>query len=462
MSLAAFRPARDDLRALSRLALPLVAVQVGQMSMGVVDTIMVGRVSGDAMAAAALGNIYSFGLVLLAMGVLLLLDPLISQAVGARDETAAARAVQRGIVLATAMTVPVALLHLPAERVLRFLGQPESILRDAAGFTRASILGIAPFLYVTVMRQALQARHRIRPIVIAMLVANAVNAGFNWVFIYGHLGSPALGAPGSGLSTSLSRWFLALLLGALAWSDLRPAFVPWRRDAFDVRALARMVAMGAPIGFQLALEIGCFNLAGLLIGRMGASALAGHQVALNLASLTFMVPLGFAMASSVLVGNAIGRGDAEGARRSAGAGLVAGASFMAVSGLLFLALARPLALLYNRETAVVATAAALIPIAGFFQVFDGVQCVATGVLRGAGETRVPAVANLVGYWAVGLPFGWWLVAYRGGGPAGLWWGLTLGLAAVALLLTWRTFHVLGRDVRRLEVDAAARPRPGAP
>jgi MATE family multidrug resistance protein len=456
MPISAFRPSRDDLRALLRLALPLVAVQVGQMSMGVVDTIMVGRVSGNAMAAAALGNIYSFGLVLLGMGVLLILDPLISQAVGARDDVAAARAMQRGIVLATALTIPIALLHLPAEWVLRRLGQPDAIVRDAAGFAKASILGIAPFLYVTVMRQALQARHRIRPIVIAMVVANVVNAGFNWVFIYGHLGSPALGAPGSGLSTSLSRWFLTLFLGALAWGELRPCFVPWRRDAFDGKALARMIAMGAPIGFQLALEIGVFNLAGLLIGRMGASALAGHQVALNLASLTFMVPLGVAMASSVLVGNAIGRGDAADARRSAGAGLLAGAGFMVLSGLAFLAFSRPLALLYNREAAVVATAAALIPIAGFFQVLDGLQCVATGVLRGAGETRVPAVANLVGYWVVGLPFGWWLVAYRGAGPAGLWWGLTLGLAAVAVLLTWRTFHVLSRDVRRVEVDVAAR------
>jgi MATE family multidrug resistance protein len=456
VSATSFRPSKDDLRALLRLALPLVAVQVGQMSMGVVDTLMVGRVSGAAMAAAALGSIYSFGLVLLGMGTLLILDPLISQAVGAGDDVGASRAVQRGLVLATLMTIPIALLHLPSEAVFRWLGQKPEVIPAAAGFTRASILGIAPFLYVTVMRQALQARHRIRPIVIAMVVANLVNAGFNWVFIWGHLGSPALGAPGSGLSTSLSRWFLTLLLAALSWTELRPTLVPWRRDSFDVAALRRILALGAPIGLQLAFEIGVFNVAGLLIGHMSASALAGHQIALNLASLTFMVPLGVAMAASVLVGNAIGRGDAVAARKAAGAGLLVGTGFMAASAAVFLTCATALALLYNGESDVVATATSLIPIAGVFQVFDGFQCVASGILRGAGESRMPAAANLAGYWVLGLPFGWWLTSRCDLGPAGLWWGLTVGLAVVAALLAWRTLHVLSGDVQRLDPDAGPR------
>jgi MATE family multidrug resistance protein len=457
-----FRPTRDDLRALLRLALPLVAVQVGQMAMGVVDTLMVGRVSGAAMASAALGNIYSFGLVLVGMGTLLILDPLISQAVGAGDAPAASRAMQRGLVLATLLTVPIALLHVPAEAVLRRFDQKPEVVPVAASFVHASILGIAPFLYVTVMRQALQARHRIRPLLVAMLVANVVNAGLNWVFIWGHLGVPALGAAGSGLSTSLSRWFLALFLAALSWTELRPMLVPWRREAFDAAALRRIVALGAPIGLQLAFEVGVFNVAGLLIGRIGTAALAGHQVALNLASLTFMVPLGVAMAASVLVGNAIGRRDAAAARKAAGAGLLVGTGFMACTGAVFLTCSTALALLYNAETDVVATASALIAIAGVFQVFDGVQCVASGILRGAGESRMPAAANLAGYWVLGLPIGCWLKAERDMGAAGLWWGLTVGLAVVAALLLWRTFHVLSGDVGRIDVDspkAAAAPPP---
>jgi MATE family multidrug resistance protein len=392
------------------------------------------------------------------MGTLLILDPLISQAVGAGDEPAASRAVQRGLVLATALTVPIALLHLPAEWVLTELAQKPEIVPDASGFVLTSILGIAPFLYVTVFRQALQARHRIRPILVAMLVANVVNAGFNWVFIWGHLGSPALGAPGSGLATSLSRWFLVLFLAAISWREIRPLIEPWRRDAFDLGAMRRLLSMGAPIGLQLAFEIGVFNVVGLLIGTMSSAALAGHQVALNLASLTFMVPLGVAMAASVLVGNAVGRGDMPAARKAAGAGLAVGAGFMATSAVAFLTFSTALALAYNDEPEVVKTAAALLGIAGVFQVFDGVQCVASGILRGAGESRMPAAANLAGYWVLGLPAGWWLTKSRGMGPAGLWWGLTLGLAAVAVLLAWRTFHVLSRDVARLEAEQA-RPAP---
>lgn len=452
MPVSAFRPARQDLRALLRLAGPLVAVQVGQMTMNVVDTLVVGQLGDAPLAAAALGNIYSMALTLTGMGALLVLDPLIAQAVGARDEAAASLALQRGVVLATLVAIPVCALHVPAEAFFVLLGQQPEAIPGAAGFTRASILGILPFLLLTVMRQALQARHLVRPILIAMVAANAVNLLFNWVFVYGNLGAPALGAAGSGLATSLSRWFLALLLAALAWPLLRPQIVPWRRDAFDASALRGMLAVGAPIALQLALEIGAFNASGLLIGTLGVSELAAHTAALNLASYTFMVPLGVGMAASVLVGNAVGRGAAEDARRAAGAGLVCGASFMAGSAVVFLTCAPLLAGAYVDETETLRLAASLVAIAGVFQVFDGVQCVATGILRGAGESRIPAAANLLGYWVIGLPVGWWLVKGAGLGPGGLWWGLTLGLAAVAVLLTWRTFHVLSRTVARLTVD----------
>jgi MATE family multidrug resistance protein len=458
MSAASFRPSRADVRALLRLALPIVAVQLGAMAMGVVDTVMVGHFSRDAMAATALGNIYVFSVLLSGMGILMALDPLMSQAVGAGDALGEARAMQRGVVLVLAMTVPLSLLVLPAEPVLVLLRQPASIVPDAAAFVRISALGVAPFLLVTVMRQALQARHRMRPILVAILAANVLNAGLDWVLVFGHLGFPAMGAVGSAWATALSRWFLALFLAAVAWPELRRSLVPWRRDAFDVRALRGILALGLPIGVQVALEMGAFNVAGLLMGGMGETPLAGHTVALQLASTTFMVPLGIGTAASVLVGNAIGRGDANSARRAAGAGFLCGVAFMALSGAMFLSVPGIFAQAYTHDAAVVALAASLIPIAGVFQVFDGVQCVATGVLRGAGESRPAAAANLVGYWMVGLPFGWWLTTGAGLGPKGVWWGLTLGLAAVAVLLSWRTARVLRGEVRRIDVES---PRPPA-
>ncbi len=447
---AAFRPTRDDVRATLRLALPIVAVQVGQQLMPVVDTIMVGHYSGEAMAAVALGNIYSMCTLLVGMGVLLGLDPLVSQAVGAGDDAGAARATRRGMVLAALLTIPIAVVHWPAAAALRLLGQHETILPAAQAYCRASIVGLAPFLFVAVLRQSLQARHRVRPILIAIVVANLLNAGLDWVLIFGHLGAPAMGAVGSGWATSISRWFLAAMIGVLAWPDLRSTFVPWSRDAFDAAAMRRVVALGAPIGVQIGLEMAAFNVTGLLIGRMGEDQLAGHTAALSLASLTFMVPLGVGIASSVLVGNAIGRGDAPSARRAAGAGFLCGVGFMAASALVLVALPGLLARAYTDVDAVVVVAASLIPIAGVFQVFDGAQVVASGILRGAGETRVPAAANLVGYWIVGIPIGWWLATSVGLGPRGLWWGLTFGLVAVAALLAWRVLHALRGEVRRVE------------
>lgn len=453
MTAPSFRPSRTDVRDLLRLALPIVAVQLGSMAMGVVDTVMVGHFSPDAMAATGLGNIYALSLLLSGMGLLMAFDPLMSQAVGAGDTVGEARALQRGIVLTAALTLPLSLLFIPAKPLFLLLGQDPDVIPDAAAFVHVSTLGVAPFLLITVMRQALQARHRTRPILVAILAANVVNAGLDWVLVFGHLGFPAMGAVGSAWATAVSRWFLALFLAAVAWPELRRSLVPWRRDAFDVPAMCGVVALGLPIGVQVALEMGAFNVAGLLMGGIGKTVLAGHMVALNLASTTFMVPLGIGTAASVLVGNAIGRGDSNGARRAAGAGLVCGATFMLVSGLVLLSVPGLFAHAYADDAAVVALAAALIPIAGVFQVFDGVQCVATGILRGAGESRPAAAANLVGYWIVGLPFGWWLTNRAGLGPPGIWWGLTLGLAAVAILLAWRTALVLRGEVRRVHVDA---------
>jgi MATE family multidrug resistance protein len=451
-----FRPSRADLRELWRLALPIVAVQLGGMAMGVVDTIMVGHVSREARPATALGNMYAISVLLFGMGILMGLDPLMSQAVGAGDAVGESRALQRGVVLCAAMTLPLTLLFLPAGAVLEFLGQKPDVVPTAAAFVVTSIPGIAPFLLVTVMRQALQARHRVAPILVAIVAANLVNAALDWVLIYGHLGAPKMGAVGSAWATVVSRWFLALLLCGLSWRDLRPRLVPWRRDAFDVAALGRILRLGLPFGVQVALEMGAFSVAGLAIGTIDVASFAAHHAALNLASTTFMVPLGIGTATSVLVGNAIGRGDSAGTRRAAATGLFCGAAFMTASAFLFLVGAPHLASIYSSDAGVVATAALLIAIAGVFQIFDGVQCVATGILRGAGESRPAAIANLVGYWIIGLPFGWWLTTRSGMGPQGVWWGLTLGLAAVAVLLTWRAARVLRGELRRVNVDAASR------
>jgi MATE family multidrug resistance protein len=222
-------------------------------------------------------------------------------------------------------------------------------------------------------------------------------------------------------------------LAALGWPHLRAAVRPWRPGVWRTTAVGRLARLGLPIGVQQSLEFGAFGMVGLIMGGLGTVAMAGHQATLNLASLTFMVPLGVSSAAAVRVGNAVGAGDAPRARRAAGAAPAVGVGFMAASALALLALPRALAGLYTGDAAVLALAASLIPIAGVFQVFDGLQVVSLGILRGAGDTRAPAVANVVGFWVLGLPAGAWL-AFRGGaGPRGLWWGLVLGLAATGLV-----------------------------
>jgi multidrug resistance protein, MATE family len=221
---------------------------------------------------------------------------------------------------------------------------------------------------------------------------------------------------------------------------------------FEWRPLGRMLIIGVPVGVQYLLEVGVFNAVALLLGTQAAHVLAAHQVAINLASFTFMMPLGIGAATSVLVGQAIGRGDSQGARRAALAGLTAGMAVMVISAVLFLTVPRLLASAYVREADVIALAATLIPLAGVFQLFDGLQAVAGGALRGAADTRAAMLANILGFWMVGLPIGLWLTYRRGFGPAGLWWGLVLGLAAVAIALLFRVRWRFRGELTRVQVD----------
>ena len=445
-------PRRADLGELLRLALPVVVVEVGLMFMGVVDTMSVGRLGATAIAAVALGSLYYFAVSIFGMGLLLALDPIVAQAVGAGDDEGVARAMQRGLLLAALVAAATAALLLPAERALDALGQPAEVVPIAAGYDRASIPGTLPFFAFIVLRQSLQAIGRLRPIVVAIVGANVANALLNWVFIHGRLGFPAMGAVGTGWASSVSRWLLVLLLVLLARAELRRRLVPVRREVLQLAPLRRMLALGAPVGVHHMLEYGAFGVVTVLMGWLGAIQVAAHQVALNLAALTFMVPLGIAAAASVLVGRAIGGGDPAAARAAARTALFCGIAFMSATALLFLFLAEPLARLYTSDAAVVGLAASLIPLAGVFQVFDGTQVVSAGVLRGAGDTRAPMVIGLVGFWLVGIPVSLLLGIHGDVGPRGLWWGLVSGLAAVAVILLGRVRHRFGRELRRVEIE----------
>lgn len=446
------RTLRGEARALATLAVPVVVVQVGVMLMGVVDTMMIGRVSATALAAVALGNLYFFIVASFGMGTLMALDPIVSQAVGASDELAITRGVQRGFVLAACLTIPMSLVMWVAEPVLSLLQQPPGVVPIAAGYVRATIIGLLPFLVFTVLRQSLQAMKRMAPIVWTIAIANLANVLLNWMFVYGRLGAPELGAVGTGWASSIARVIMAVGLMAMAWRQLWRYVAPWRHDAIAPAPLIRMLRVGAPVGAQFMLEGGIFALVAILMGVLGAIQVAAHHVALNLAALTFMVPLGISASATVLVGHAVGRADPEDARGASKAALVLGVGFMATTAVVMLGAPTVLARAYTTDAAVIALAATLIPIAGVFQIFDGLQVVSVGILRGVGDTRTPLIVNLLGFWLIGLPVSLMLAFRMNFGPQGLWWGLVVGLATVATALLVRVRRRLRQEMRRLIID----------
>lgn len=452
---------RAELAAVVRLALPVVVVQLGMMVIGVAETAMLGRVSGPALAAGALGNAYGFSLLMGAAGIVMALDPLVAQAHGAGESRAVGAHLQRGLVLAAALSVPLALLMGYARGPLLLLGQPPELVEGASAYLRGLIPGNIAFLVFVALRQTLQAMSVVRPAVVAIAIGNLVNLAASYALIFGRLGAPALGVVGAARAVSIGRWALAL---ALLWAA-RPALAGvWHgftREALDLRAHWQQLGIGVPIGIHLSLELWVFTAVALLMGRLGVHELDGHQVALTLAAVTYMVPFGIAAAAATRVGNAIGRRDMPGARRAAVLCLALGAGVMALCGLAFHFAPRLLASLFTDDPAIVAMGASLIPIAAVFQVFDGTQAVGAGVLRGAGDTRVPAAIALVGFWLAGLPLGAWLGLRAGLGPRGLWWGLTAGLATVALLLLLRIrqrFRGSIERVERVERVAPVEPR----
>lgn len=428
-----------ELRRLAVLAVPLALTQLGNMLLGIVDMLMLGRVGREALDAAALGNLWSYAVLTIGMGVVLGMDPFIAQAHGAGDGRTLGLALQRGLVLAVLASVPVVLLWTLAGPGLTLLGQAPHLAAEAHDYVLAQLPGAPAVLLYVAMRSYLQGRGITGPALVVMVAANVVNVGLNYVLIFGLLGFPALGAVGAGISTGVVRVVMA---ACLAWIIVRGglhvgAWTPWSKAALDRRALAAIAGVGLGIGLQLGLEIWAFQAAMLFAGWLGDAPLAAYTIVLNIASCAFMLPVGIAMAAVTRVGNLLGSNRPHEADRAAWVALALGAGVMGVSAALMFGLRDVLPGLFEADVEVHALAVACLPIAATFQIFDGIQVVGFGVLRAVGRTRKAALVNFAGYYAVALPLAYWLAFTRGDGVAGLWWGLTVGLALVATaLLAW--------------------------
>jgi MATE family multidrug resistance protein len=438
---------RQQIRPVLTLALPLILAEVGWMTMGIVDTMMVGHMANPAIAisAAALGqvlyNTVAFGIA----GILLGLDTYLSQSHGAGRFDEANRWLVHGLILAAGLAcaligiivlAPVLMLRLPIDH---------DILVNSVSFLRALNWGTpALFLYFT-LRRYLQAFNHVRPIAIALVTANLFNITGNWLLIYGHawgpIHIPALGVTGSGYATSISRCYLALFLIAALWRIERKHHYGLRAILgsvslhFEPNRIRRLALLGAPAGGQIFVEIAVFAVVTYLIGTMGPLPLAGHEIALNCASFTFMVPFAISAAAAVRVGQAIGRKAWSEAVSAGWAAILLGAGCMAVFSAFYLLFPHSIAAAFTHDRAVIAATIPLLFVAALFQFFDGLQITATGALRGAGNTHAGLIVQIVGYWIVGLPIGYVLAFRLHHGAVGLWAGLCAGLVVAGVTLT---------------------------
>lgn len=435
-----------EFRPLMRLALPVILAEVGWMSMGLVDTIMVGPLGPAAIAATGMGSAVFTAIAIFGMGLMLGLDAFVSQSHGAGEERECRRWLHQGLWLAGALAPAAMAATWIALASLDAWGLHPQVRALVGPYLRAVSTSAVPLMLYAAFRRYLQGMHVVRPIMIALVSANIVNAAANWVLIYGHLGLPALGVPGSAWATTLARLYMASFLYVAIRIDLRRR----RQDdpvdyRIDIDRIRRLVAIGAPAAMQVVLEVGVFAVATALAGRLDPVQSGSHQIALNIASLAFMIPLGLGSAAAVRVGYSFGAGRHDTAILAGWTALASGVVIMSTIGLVFFTWPVPLLTVFTRDARMIEIGVRLLAVAAAFQLFDGTQAIVTGILRGISETRMPMIVNVVGHWLLGLPVAYLLCFTLAWGVLGLWIGLSIGLIVAAVGLTgvwWKRTKIM--------------------
>jgi MATE family multidrug resistance protein len=432
---------KREFRPMLRLAAPLALAELGSMAMGVVDTIMAGPLGPAAVGAGILGNMVFYPVGTSFIGLLLGMDTLVAQSHGAQDPRDCRRTLISGTWLAILVTPPVIGLILAVVPLIRASGANPAVMAHCVPYMRALLWGILPLMLATAFRRYLQAVDVVKPITFAQVSANLINLVGDWALMYGHWGSPAMGLAGSGWSTSLSRFYMLLVMaGAVLWHEKRTgkllAKMSWRPDVSRIR---RLVALGLPATGQIAFEGAVFGVVTVLAAKLDEVSLAAHGIAVQVIATTFMVPLGISSAAAVRVGQAVGRKDARGVAAAGWSALLLSTLFMGAAGIALWTIPNWIVRLFISNAAVVASGAVLLRIAAFFELFDGYQIVATGALRGVGDTRSPMIAHFLGYWVIGMPVAYILCFHFHWGAPGIWVGLTAALILIgaALVVVWK-------------------------
>jgi len=434
-----------EVRAMLALAWPVILAELAWVMMGVVDTIIVSPLGPAAIGAVGSGSTMFFSVFVLGMGTLYALDTFVAQAYGAGRLDECHRWCIDGLYVAGVLSVLLIVLGMGGVTLLGHAGIHPAVLVLLQPYLSALLWSVPPLLAYTVFRRYLQAMNSVLPITIAFVTANVVNALGNYALIFGHFGFPAFGVIGSAYATCAARVFLALfLLAAILFRERRNPSgfhdVPW---TIDVARMWRIARLGVPAALQITMEVGVFAAASMLAGRISPMALAAHQIVLHVASVLFMIPYGLSSAAAVRVGQAVGRGDAHGRRVAGWAAITIGLTFAGAASVLLVATPESFLRLFTTDASVLAVGSVLLLFYALCQPLDALQVVATGALRGVGNTRTPMLANLIGHWGIGLPIAYYLCFSRSWGVEGLWTGLCIGLAIIGTFLAdvWRRASV---------------------
>jgi MATE family multidrug resistance protein len=430
---------KNEIKKTALLSLPMVVGQLGQMLMSVVDNVMVGKIGAESLAAAAIANSIFHLVMVVGFGLSMAVTPLTAMAFGAGKDAECGVVLRQGILVNLFSGVLLCGITLLLAESLAHLNQPPEIVAPASVYMRVLGVSILPMMLFQSYRQFAEGVSFLRPAMVITLLANGVNILANWVFIYGHLGVPALGLTGAGIATISSRIFMAAaLMMVIVRSEKMKRFDPFLNyRKIDIPMIRRLLSIGVPAGFQYFFEVSAFSASAIIVGWMGTAALAAHQIALNLASISFMVAMGISAAATIRVSSAVGRGDGQGTRMAGFSATLLCAGFMASAGLVFICFRSFLPTLYISEKAVIDISAKLLIIVAFFQVSDGTQAVGLGILRGITDMKIPTLITLVAYWILGLPAGYVLAFRFDMGIYGIWYGLLISLTASAVFMMIR-------------------------
>jgi len=422
-----------------QLAYPVIIGQLGIIMMGVVDSLMVGKLGAAPLAAAALGNSLAFIILIIGIGVSLAVTPLVAIAVGANKFEDCGVYFRQSLLVNSIISLLITLVIYFAADLIRYFDQPVEVQIQAKSYMKIIALSSIPLMLFQSYKQFIEGLSVMRPAMIIAVLANIINALANWVLIFGNLGFPALELNGAGWATFASRVFMALALMGFVMNNkfFKKYDVSFHFRSINWPVIKKILSLGLPSGFQYFFEVGAFSFAVIMVGWLGTKPLAAHQIAINLASISFMAVLGISVAGSIRVGNAVGMKDIAETRRAGFTALLLGASIMLIAGVIFILFRNFLPTLYVNDEVVISYASSLLIIAALFQISDGIQAVGIGILRGLTDVKIPTAITFIAYWIVGLPVGYLLAFTYQLGVQGVWIGLLFGLTTSAILLTLR-------------------------